>query len=62
MEVTFRVAGKKFNKCEGMIFGEVVPKTRHAFHIECENTPGTDLPEGTSYSISILSARRKNKA
>ena len=60
VDVTIRVSGAKVNKCGGMIFEKIQPKTRHAFQVECKETPGTNLPEGTRYDISITSAHKRN--
>lgn len=61
IEVVVSVAGKKVNKCEGMLYENMRPGSRRAFQIECGETTGIDLPEGTRYEVSIVSARKRNK-
>ena len=61
IEVTVSVAGKKVNKCEGMLFQDMRPGSRRAFQIECNETTGINLPEDTRYDVSIVSARKRTK-
>ena len=61
IEVTVSVAGKKVNKCEGMLFEDMRPGSRRAFQVECNETSGINLPEDTRYDVSIVSARKRSK-
>ena len=61
IELTVSVAGKKVNTCDGMLFGNLQPGGRRAFQVECKETTGINLPEGTRYDVSIVSARKRTK-
>lgn len=61
IEATVSVAGAKVNRCRDMIYGKISPRTRHAFQIECAETPGTGLPANTDYKVSITSARKRTE-
>lgn len=59
--MTVKVAGKKMNRCEGMIFDDMPTGSRRAFQLECDETTGINVPENTRYEVSITSARKVTK-
>lgn len=59
--MTVKVAGKKVNRCQDMIFDDMPTGSRRAFQLECEETTGIDVPENTRYEVSITSARKVTK-